>query len=444
MIEDLSFVHIIMATYHIRRCAWFFTALVVMGLCYILNLVEHINTEFTFRDRRMVKQMIKQSNSSSFMLKKEMSNTVLSCNKAAVYLPGYIPEDRDEELIVYSELGKCGSGTLVSIITSACRLTKRYTTRYFWPIPDLEPSDERHKYIKTHILSQRKPFIFMGHLRFVDFTEFGYKQPIYIDWIRDPVERLISLYNYERRETNVTNGLIKEEMERPLDECIQIWINETGCRDAADLPTCLRSRAHKGCTSKGIEPVYSQAYSGRPYNKSKEVLINMAKSNIERYYIFIGLNEHYTESVKGLEKILRFQDKLSAIYKTVLRVNVGKKKSRPSNSSIKLLKTLLADDYVIYEFIRQRLYIHLKCLGIFKDTIMTMKTIFYLCLALAMSVEMVSSEISKRQDDLCTREECRNGQYCNNDVDCPDDNTCKHEQNYAPYCACFYCRPGLI
>lgn len=43
-----------------------------------------------------------------------------------------------------------------------------------------------------------RPYSYVKHLNFLDFTEFNENQPIFINFVRDPVERVVSWYYYIR------------------------------------------------------------------------------------------------------------------------------------------------------------------------------------------------------------------------------------------------------
>ncbi|CAH1797902.1 unnamed protein product [Owenia fusiformis] len=295
---------------------------------------------------------------------------VSQCNKSSRNLIGYESDNRDKALIIYSEMPKCGSGTFVRILSDVCKYSKHYRTKYTWPTPspfELQSVESKQKYISSKILPLR-PYIFMGHLSFMDFTELGYKQPLYIDIVRDPVERWISLYYYKRVAPFHIKRLklTQKEKSQTIEYCIKNWISLTGClgRSVKATAECLKTEPYKGCKDEKIVSRYPIWFSGQYINPSL-VSLQRAKTNIEKYYTFIGITEHFDETLKAIETILpSFTNELTRIYKTVENGNVGHNKVRPSDESIAVMKELLSDDYELYGFIRQRFYKHLNCLAI--------------------------------------------------------------------------------
>ncbi|CAH1800420.1 unnamed protein product [Owenia fusiformis] len=306
---------------------------------------------------------------------KQQTKAQQTCGKG-FNLRGYSEKDRNEDLIIYTEVPKCASTTFMQILSNACKNSKTYSTHYTMPqvIQDLlkVPSfSSKQKFVKIQVLPfTKQPYIFMGHLTFFDFNELGYKQPLFIDLVRDPVERWISLYYYTRADSYFRNWLklTPDEIKQTLGDCLHLWIRQAGCmgRDAKDTATCLKARPFSGCKGGHIVSTYPEWFSGKyAHINSSMVSIERAKANIEKYYTFIGITEHFKETLVAMETILpRFKNELSEAYKSTERANVGHNKVRPNNSSIAVMRELLADDYDLYKFILQRFYIHLKCLGV--------------------------------------------------------------------------------
>ncbi|CAH1802374.1 unnamed protein product [Owenia fusiformis] len=322
-------------------------------------------------------RLLRQVTPSGMGVHKRKTEVNLTCDRG-FNLKGYSKENRNEDLIIYTEVPKCASTTFMQILSNACDSSKKYSTHYTKPLVIqnlLKVTDlsRRQKFVKTQVLPfTKKPYIFRGHLGFFDFNELGYKQPLFIDLVRDPVERWISLYYYQTSNSALRKRLklSPDEIKQTLGYCLQFWIRQTNCegRDVKETAACLNTRPFSGCKGAHIKPIYPEWFSGKYMDiNTSMVSIERAKTNIEKYYTFIGITEHFKETLVAMETILpRFKNELSVAYKQKKekRENVGRNKVRPNNASIAVMKEVLADDYDLYKFILQRFYIHMTCLGV--------------------------------------------------------------------------------
>ncbi len=78
------------------------------------------------------------------------------------------------------------------------------------------------------------PFVYIKHMNFIDFSMFNYTTPIYVNLVRDPVDRVISWYYYNRqgwwnvefdKETNKTSlkrGAMREvrRLKASYEDCL--------------------------------------------------------------------------------------------------------------------------------------------------------------------------------------------------------------------------------
>ncbi|XP_075452789.1 uronyl 2-sulfotransferase isoform X2 [Ascaphus truei] len=99
--------------------------------------------------------------------------------------------------VVYNRVGKCGSRTVVlllrilsekhgfNLVTSDIHNKTRLT------------KNEQLELIKN-ISTAEQPYLFTRHVHFLNFSRFGAEQPVYINIIRDPVNRFLSNYFFRR------------------------------------------------------------------------------------------------------------------------------------------------------------------------------------------------------------------------------------------------------
>ncbi|CAH1779003.1 unnamed protein product [Owenia fusiformis] len=301
--------------------------------------------------------------------------------RSNIYLNGFEEKNRNRNLVLYSRSPKCGSTTLNAVMKAACEYGGKYTFNNLQsnaePLPkksELKTVAKKRKFALTHLL-QESPTIVIGHLSFFDFIELGYKQPLFIDIVRDPVERWISHYYYFRSsERHIKNlKFTDKDINQPFEECFQIWKNTTGCSgmNITQTAACLvrKGRNKKGCLEFQVDhSFYSYWFSGK-YSTNRSLISSAnAKSNIEKYYAFVGLTEHLNETVRAMERVLpRFTDEMSRAYNDLRGEHVKNRslnKKRPSNETIAVMKEYTANDYDLYRFISQRFYRHLNRLGI--------------------------------------------------------------------------------
>ncbi|CAH1792676.1 unnamed protein product [Owenia fusiformis] len=291
-----------------------------------------------------------------------------------IYLKEFEVKNRNENLIFYSRSPKCGSTTMIAVMRAACKYSGKYNVTYIEPVPrkkDLKTLSKKKKYVSTHFI-QESPKIVIGHFAFFDFIELGYKQPLFIDIVRDPVERWISKYYYFLSSPPYIKlwKLTERDRTQTFEECFQIWKKKTGCvgKNTKQTAACLKKQPYNGCKGfKEYHSFYASWFSGK-YIQPSQISYEKAKANIERFYAFVGLTEHFNETVRAMEKVLpRFTDELSRAYNNRTMEHVRNKspnKKRPSNETIAVMKEYQANDYDFYRFISQRFYSHLKRLGI--------------------------------------------------------------------------------
>uniref|UniRef100_A0A6I8NUP4 Uronyl 2-sulfotransferase n=1 Tax=Ornithorhynchus anatinus TaxID=9258 RepID=A0A6I8NUP4_ORNAN len=206
--------------------------------------------------------------------------------------------------VVYNRVGKCGSRTVVlllrilsekhgfNLVTSDIHNKTRLT------------KNEQMELIKN-ISTAEQPYLFTRHVHFLNFSRFGGDQPVYINIIRDPVNRFLSNYFFRRfgdwrGEQNHmirTPSMRQEERYLDINECI-----------LENYPECSNPRLFY------IIPYFCGQHPR--CREPGEWALERAKLNVNENFLLVGILEELEDVLLLLERFLPhyFKDVLS-IYK---------------------------------------------------------------------------------------------------------------------------------
>lgn len=203
---------------------------------------------------------------------------------------------RYTQLVIYNRIPKTGSTSLVNLVY---HLWKQNSVR----IALLNVSHNGlflNRMNQLHLvwnLTERvigqQPLLLHGHFVYLNFVQFGSPiRPIYVNMIRDPLERLASYYYFIRFGDDFRPNLTRRRMSDPnqrvltFDECVQ-----TGGIDCA--PNDLWVQVPFFCGHA--------AYCRIPGNPAA---LETAKRRVTDSYLIVGLSEAFDEYVLLLERFL--------------------------------------------------------------------------------------------------------------------------------------------
>ncbi|KAG9343222.1 hypothetical protein JZ751_014201 [Albula glossodonta] len=172
---------------------------------------------------------------------------------------------------------------------------------------------------------EMKPAFYHGHVSFLDFSKFGVKRkPIYINVIRDPIERLVSYYYFLRFGDDYRPGLRRRKQgdKKTFDECVS-----SGGSDCAAEKLWLQIPFFCGhyseCCCQSAVP--SQSVRFRCTNTEQRVCLLLqlplrqsgAKYNLVNEYLLVGVTEELEDFVMMLEAALpRYFRGATELYRT--------------------------------------------------------------------------------------------------------------------------------
>ncbi|KAK3748617.1 hypothetical protein RRG08_048947 [Elysia crispata] len=132
---------------------------------------------------------------------------------------------RDSTVILYNRVPKTGSTSFTGVTLDLCHMNGFSAIYVFVSHEERILSLESQMKFITNITSwdEKKPAIYHGHMPFIDFTRFGIKKrPIYINMVREPLDRLISHYYFLRYGDDFSPDKIRRKHgdNETFDECV--------------------------------------------------------------------------------------------------------------------------------------------------------------------------------------------------------------------------------
>ncbi|XP_041478648.1 uronyl 2-sulfotransferase-like isoform X2 [Lytechinus variegatus] len=188
-----------------------------------------------------------------------------------------------DHVIIYNSLPKCGSRTF----GSASRMLWKHRSIHMAKI-SLRKHDNRYsneREILEFVESVEAPAFCQGHGYFA--TSDHIQSPVHINFMRDPVSRMVSAFYYTRfgdnnKKRRAHPGHTTKKI-MSIDECI----SSVGSR----------------CIKTGIYPITFCGFSKR-CQEDRAWALEQAKLNINKYYTYIGITEDYEASLRIFEHLL--------------------------------------------------------------------------------------------------------------------------------------------
>ncbi|MBN3311123.1 UST sulfotransferase, partial [Amia calva] len=260
--------------------------------------------------------------------------------------------------VVYNRVGKCGSRTVVLLLRI---LSERHQFNLFSSDIHNRTRLSKHEQgeLTKNISILPQPFLYTRHVHFLNFSRFSREQPVYINIIRDPINRFLSNYFFRRfgdwrGEQNhmIRTPRMKDE-ERYLD--INVCILE-------NYPECSNPRLF-----------YIIPYFCGQHPKCREPglwALERAKQNVIENFLLVGILEELEDVLLLLERLLPhfFTDVLS-IYKSPDYRKMGNltgtvRKITPTMEALKVLYHRMKHEYDFYNFIRDQFHLMKRKIGL--------------------------------------------------------------------------------
>ena len=248
---------------------------------------------------------------------------------------------RDSERIVFLHIPKCGGTTLHSVLKLWYGKNQMHAERF-------------NELYYQDIMGLGSRRVFSGHFDFYS-TSFIPGPKTFISVLRDPMDRLISLYNFNRahgskiiEQKNLQHGRWANEYDidsyfaHPIIRSHHL-INNSMMRHFSNIPQIDNSLLPPSMQSVGLDEMLDQAIE------------NLSK------FAFIGFMDQYESDVVRLARVLSMtaprELHKEQVLDNIMDTNLAMKrieKQRPSPASLEAMEELIAYDRIFYARARAR------------------------------------------------------------------------------------------
>jgi len=202
----------------------------------------------------------------------------------------HVKEREDGLLILYNRIPKTGSTSFMSVLYKL-----HHQNQFALTFVNVSSSNHRFTFIDQYKFARNitywysfKPALFHGHFPFMNFRQLGMKPPIYINMIREPLERLVSHYYFIRYGDTYLPNKVRQHQ-----------------GDSTTFDECVKQESSQ-CSPKKLWlqiPYFcgSDVECWEPGNKQA---LRRAKANVMNNYFLVGTTDNMEKFIELLEYTL--------------------------------------------------------------------------------------------------------------------------------------------
>ena len=193
-------------------------------------------------------------------------------------------------ILIYNRVPKTGSTSLMSVLY-ALHMGNEFNLAYVNVSTKNHIFSFMNKFRFARNISlwySFHPALFHGHFPYINFSPMGFRQPIYINVIREPLERFVSHYYFVRYGDTFLPDKVRRNQgdTTTFDDCVK------------------QNSAHCHATKLWLQIPYFCGCENYCWEPGNEKALKRAKENIINSYFLVGTTKNLSKFVEMMESLL--------------------------------------------------------------------------------------------------------------------------------------------
>lgn len=273
-----------------------------------------------------------------------------------------------KELIFFNRVPKVGSQTFMELLRHlAMKNNFDFHRDHIQRVETIRLHPAEQLGLATMINSYYTPAVYIKHICFINFTQYSLPEPIYVNLVRDPVERVISWYYYVRAPWYYVER--KQAFpDLPLPD--PKWLKK-------DFETCvlqgdrecqyIEGEKREGIGDHRRQTLFFCGHSDECTPFNTEGALQRAKLAVEKHYAVVGVLEDLNSTLTVFEHYVpRFFRGATQVYREEVehfkKINHNAFKPPVSEEVKEIVRQNFTREIEFYYFCRQRLHRQLLAL----------------------------------------------------------------------------------
>jgi len=278
-----------------------------------------------------------------------------------------------KEILFFNRVPKVGSQTTMELLKSLSHKNHfMYHKDRTQKVETIKLTYNEEKWLANLVNYFEPPSVYVKHVCFVNFTQFDMDMPIYVNLVRDPVERVISWYYYVRAPWYFVERK-RAFPDLPLPN--PNWLRK-------DFETCVRTNDREcryipGAKKDGFgdhrrQTMFFCGHGDDCTGFNTEIAMKRAMEHVEKNYAVVGILEEMNKTLTVLEHYVPrfFKGALNTYWEEIhmySKINRNIYKPPVSEATKEIVRRNFTREIEFFEFCKQRLHKQYLALNLNED-----------------------------------------------------------------------------